>query len=199
MTLSSPYSTSRIRAEKGTHNACKRPGAPTLGGHPKNIHLPERAVLGPVNASLGELFNPANRDATVDQMLTAAGTQTGALARREQAQRRVDKAGTELRRLHESIKAGASPTALVRPTTPGRLRRTHPGSRRKISRSPPKKSGCALCANYCPMSRILTPASRDYSMPVQAVADLDQGSQGASSSRAWAGLLGRVGSCLWSS
>ncbi|HEU5474326.1 MAG TPA: recombinase zinc beta ribbon domain-containing protein [Actinophytocola sp.] len=89
------------------------PGSPALEGHPKNIYLPERAVIRLVNAWLGELFDPANRDATVDRLLGAAAKQRGPMGRREQVQHRVDKTETELRRLQDAIKAGANPAALV--------------------------------------------------------------------------------------
>jgi Recombinase/Recombinase zinc beta ribbon domain len=91
------------------------PGSPALDGHPKNIYLPERAVIRPVNAWLGGLFDPATRDATVDQLIDSTSSEHGETARRDQVQHRVNKAETELRRLQDAIKAGANPAALVDP------------------------------------------------------------------------------------
>jgi DNA invertase Pin-like site-specific DNA recombinase len=89
------------------------PGSPVLETHPKNVYLPERAVIEPLNAWIGELFAPENRDTTVDRLLGATLAQGADTTRREQVRRRMVKAETELRRLQDAIKAGANPGALV--------------------------------------------------------------------------------------
>ena len=45
------------------------PGSPTLATHPRNVYLPERAVLPALNAWIGELFNRDNIDQTVAALL----------------------------------------------------------------------------------------------------------------------------------
>jgi hypothetical protein len=44
-----------------------------LARHPKNIYLPERAVLEALNEWIGRLFAPEHRDETVDLFLASAG------------------------------------------------------------------------------------------------------------------------------
>jgi Recombinase zinc beta ribbon domain len=41
------------------------PGAPALAHHPKNVYLPEAALVGPLNEWLAQLFNEDNLDRTV--------------------------------------------------------------------------------------------------------------------------------------
>jgi DNA invertase Pin-like site-specific DNA recombinase len=88
------------------------PGSPALDGHPKNVYLPETAVLGPVNEWIGQLFARENRDETVRALL-ASGSAGGDTARVEQARRRVSEAEIRLRRLQGAISAGVDPAALV--------------------------------------------------------------------------------------
>lgn len=47
------------------------PGSPVLADHPKNVYLPEHAVLAPVNEWIGRLFDPEHREQTIDQLLAA--------------------------------------------------------------------------------------------------------------------------------
>jgi hypothetical protein len=47
------------------------PGAPVLVTHPKNVYLPESAVVGPINAWIGSLFGPEHREGTVRRLLAA--------------------------------------------------------------------------------------------------------------------------------
>ena len=88
------------------------PGSPLLNDHPKNVCLPERAVLAPVNAWIGGLFDTEHRAATVEQ-LAAAGASTSDNTRMEQARHRLADAEKRLRRLQQAIEAGANPAALV--------------------------------------------------------------------------------------
>jgi hypothetical protein len=60
------------RAERTYYRCPARtlvPGSPVLAHHPKDVYLPEQAVLD----LLGRLFAPENRDETVDQLLASAG------------------------------------------------------------------------------------------------------------------------------
>jgi hypothetical protein len=47
------------------------PGAPVLATHPKNVNLPESAVVGPINEWIGSLFGPERREGTVRRLLSA--------------------------------------------------------------------------------------------------------------------------------
>lgn len=88
------------------------PGSPILDIHPKNIYLPESAVLEPINPWIGTVGDSEHRDATVAQILGAAASQadsTQAVA----AKHALAEAETRLRRLQAAIEAGADPAALV--------------------------------------------------------------------------------------
>lgn len=88
------------------------PGSPVLDDHPKNVYLPERAVLALVNAWIGDLFDNEHRAATVEQ-LAAADSSTSDNARMEQARNKLLDTEKRLRRLQQAIEAGANPAALV--------------------------------------------------------------------------------------
>jgi hypothetical protein len=88
------------------------PGSPVLNDHPKNIYLPERAVLAPINAWIGSLFDDERRATTVAQ-LAAADSSTSGSARIEQSRNRLGDAEKRLPRLQQAIEAGANPAALV--------------------------------------------------------------------------------------
>jgi len=90
------------------------PGSPLLNDHPKNVYLPERAVLAPVNAWIGGLFDNDHRAATVEQ-LAAVGDSTSDNVRMEQARNKLAGAETRIHRLQQAIEAGANPAALVDP------------------------------------------------------------------------------------
>jgi hypothetical protein len=89
------------------------PGSPILDTHPKNVYLPEAAVLEAINGWIGSVFDPARRDETVQQMLGAAGQPGNSQA--AAAERALAEAETTLRRLQTAIEAGADPAALVDP------------------------------------------------------------------------------------
>ncbi|MCA1709753.1 MAG: recombinase family protein, partial [Actinobacteria bacterium] len=64
------------RAERIYYRCAARsmvPGAAALNGHPKNVYLPEAAVLGPLNAWIGELFDRKNVDRTVATLVASQG------------------------------------------------------------------------------------------------------------------------------
>jgi hypothetical protein len=88
------------------------PGSPVLDDHPKNVYLPERAVLAVVNAWIGDLFDNEHRAATVEQ-LAAADSSTSDNARMEQARNELLDTEKRLRRLQQAIEAGANPAAVV--------------------------------------------------------------------------------------
>ncbi|HEY4457319.1 MAG TPA: recombinase family protein [Pseudonocardiaceae bacterium] len=88
------------------------PGSPLLADHPKNVYLPEAAVLDPLNDWLNGLFARENRDATVRALLDANADRPE-VDRVGRAKRRADEAATRLRRLQRAIEAGAEPEALV--------------------------------------------------------------------------------------
>jgi DNA invertase Pin-like site-specific DNA recombinase len=109
------------------------PGSPILENHPKNIYLPERAVLAPVNAWIASLFDEQHRTATMQQ-LAAADTSTHDNARMQQARRRLADAEKRLRRLQQAIEAGANPTALIDPLNKAEQERQ--AARTDLDRSP---------------------------------------------------------------
>jgi hypothetical protein len=80
----------------------------------KNVYLPEAAVLEPINAWIGSVFDPARRDETVRRMLGGAAGQPET-ARAASAERALAEAETRLRRLQAAIEAGADPAALIDP------------------------------------------------------------------------------------
>jgi hypothetical protein len=90
------------------------PGSPILDTHPKNVYLPEAAVLEAITGWIGSVFDPSQRDETVQRMLGAAAGQPDN-ARAAAAQRALAEAETTLRRLQAAIEAGADPAALVDP------------------------------------------------------------------------------------
>ncbi|WP_275592685.1 zinc ribbon domain-containing protein [Actinokineospora baliensis] len=72
------------------------PGSPILATHPKNIYLPENAVLPHLNDWISGLLAPKNRDTTVAAPI---GAQPGATAntRTEPLRQRIKDAETRLR------------------------------------------------------------------------------------------------------
>lgn len=95
----------RVRSSRA-HLPCK--------DHPKNVYLPEAAVLGPLNEWLGELFAPEHIDQTVAALVASQHQGYGSANHaRDAAKRRLDTAETRLRRLQAAIEAGAVPTAFV--------------------------------------------------------------------------------------
>jgi uncharacterized protein YPO0396 len=85
-----------------------------LASHPKNVYLPERAVLAPLNAWVGQLFDRKNIDHTVAELLASQPDSAKSdTAAREAMKKRLDEAEARLRRLRGAIEAGVEPTALV--------------------------------------------------------------------------------------
>ncbi|WP_263247275.1 recombinase family protein [Saccharopolyspora rosea] len=91
------------------------PGSPLLAEHPKNVYLPEHAVLEQLNTWIGRLFAPENRDRTVAALLGADGGTTAASVAQDEIKQQVKDAETRIRRLQKAIEAGADPAALVEP------------------------------------------------------------------------------------
>ena len=88
------------------------PGSAVLATHPKNVYLPETAVLETLNGWFGHVFARENRDETVAALVASQGD-PAADGARDAAKKRLDAAETKLRRLRAAIEAGADPAALV--------------------------------------------------------------------------------------
>jgi hypothetical protein len=80
-----------------------------LAHHPKNVYLPEAALVGPLNEWLAQLFNEVNLDATVASLTASQSIDRG----RNAAQQRLHDAEARVRRLQAAIAAGVDPAALV--------------------------------------------------------------------------------------
>ncbi len=89
------------------------PGSAALHGHPKNVYLPEVAVLDPLNAWIGGLFDRDNVDRTVAALVASQGSTGGAPSPQEAAKKRLKDAEARLRRFRAAIEAGIDPAALV--------------------------------------------------------------------------------------
>lgn len=89
------------------------PGSPALEGHPKNVYLPEVAVVDQLNAWLGGLFARENVDRTVRALVESQeGAGQGSNAR-DAAQKRLTDAEARLRRFQNALAAGVDPAAVV--------------------------------------------------------------------------------------
>ncbi len=89
------------------------PGAAALNGHPKNVYLPEAAVLGPLNTWIGELFDRKNVDRIVAALVASQGCDRGEPTARHAMKKRLAKAESRLGKLRAAIEAGVDPAALV--------------------------------------------------------------------------------------
>jgi hypothetical protein len=89
------------------------PGAATLEGHPKNVYLPEAAVLGPLNAWIGALFNRKNIDQTVAALVASQEGGHRQPTARQALKKRLSEAESRLQKLRAAIEAGVDPAALV--------------------------------------------------------------------------------------
>lgn len=85
------------------------PGSAAFHGHPKNVYLPEAAVLASLNAWLGDLFDPNNIDRTVAALITSQDETRGVPNGREAMKKRLAEAEARLRRFHTAISAGVDP------------------------------------------------------------------------------------------
>jgi DNA invertase Pin-like site-specific DNA recombinase len=104
------------RAERIYYRCAARsmvPGAAALDGHPKNVYLPEAAVLGPLNTWIGELFDRKNVDRTVAALVASQGRDSGKPTARHAMKKRLGEAESRLRKLRAAIEAGVNPAALV--------------------------------------------------------------------------------------
>ncbi len=102
---------SRMRSAPGSARTLV-PSSPALDDHPKNVYLPESAVLEPLNEWIGGLFDPTNVDRTVAALVASQDT-TQRQQPREVLQARLTDAETRLRRLTDAVAAGADPAAFV--------------------------------------------------------------------------------------
>ena len=89
------------------------PGSPALQDHPKNVYLPQSAVLEPLNAWIGELFNRRNRDRTVAALVASQDNPEARPRAHETAKQRLADAEARLRRFQAAIASGVDPAALV--------------------------------------------------------------------------------------
>ncbi|WP_026361393.1 recombinase family protein [Amycolatopsis nigrescens] len=110
------------------------PGSPALIDHPKNVYLPEAAVIEPVNDYIGRVFSSDQRDATVLAMLGVAGDVNVNPERTADAERRLTQARTRLTRLQQAIEAGAEPGALIEPLN--RAKEEHDAAEEELARMP---------------------------------------------------------------
>lgn len=123
------------------------PGLPILHAHPKNVHLPEAAVLEALNAWIGSVLDPARRDDTVQRVLdSVAGRPADAQA--VAAERKLAEAETTLRRLQAAVEAGADLAALIEPLNRAQERVTAARIERERAPSPgdwegPKSRRCS--------------------------------------------------------
>jgi hypothetical protein len=62
------------------------PGAPALARHPKNVYLPEVALVGPLNEWLAQLFNEDNLDTTVASLTASQSIDRGRNAAQQRLQ-----------------------------------------------------------------------------------------------------------------
>ncbi|WP_409180645.1 hypothetical protein F9C11_29665 [Amycolatopsis sp. VS8301801F10] len=108
--------------------------AVALVDHPKNICLPEAALMEPLNSYIHRAFSEDQRDATVDAMLGVAGDVNVNPQRMADAQRRLTQAKTRLARLTQAIEAGADLEALIEPLN--RAREERDAAAEELERTP---------------------------------------------------------------
>jgi hypothetical protein len=113
------------------------PGSPALADHPKNVYLPERAVLPALNRWIGGLFDRKNRDETVAALVACqdGGNDTSA---RQAMKKRLSDAETRLRRLKDAIEAGVDPAALVESINEAQAQRA--AAQAELNAAPPAQN-----------------------------------------------------------
>jgi DNA invertase Pin-like site-specific DNA recombinase len=71
----------RSKNESRTYYRCAArsiaPGSAVLSSHPKNVYLAERAVIGPLNAWIGRLFDREHRNETIRRLAEAGSEASG--------------------------------------------------------------------------------------------------------------------------
>jgi hypothetical protein len=120
------------------------PGAAALDGHPKNVYLPEAAVLGPLNAWIGGLFNRKNLDRTVTALVMSQERGHQEPTARQAMKKRLGEAESRLRKLRTAIEAGVDPAHWLSQST-----------RRKLN-APPRALSWTLTPRrwtHCPTPR----------------------------------------------
>lgn len=108
----------RSKNESRTYYRCAArsiaPGSAVLSSHPKNVYLAERAVIGPLNAWIGRLFDREHRSETIRRLAEAGSEASGVDdSRLRQAKKKLADAETCMRRLQLSIEAGVEPAAVA--------------------------------------------------------------------------------------
>ena len=89
------------------------PGASTLADHPKTVNLREDVLTPAVNAWIGRLFAPENRDETVRALVASQEGAGQASTSEEATRRRLKDATATLKSYHAAIRAGVDPAAMV--------------------------------------------------------------------------------------
>lgn len=102
---------------KGVYYRCLArtlaPGSAVLADHPRTVNLREDSILAALNAWIGEVFAPENRDKTVTAMLASQNLHGEGAGHHEAAKKRLADAQARLRRHQAAIEAGVDPSALV--------------------------------------------------------------------------------------
>lgn len=81
--------------------------------HPRNVYLREDVLVEPVDAWLAHLFDPAQRDHTIEMLTQTATGSTGPDPTREAANLTIAECDTKLQRYRAALEAGADPTVVT--------------------------------------------------------------------------------------
>ncbi len=102
---------------KGVYYRCLArtlaPGSRVLAEHPRTVNLRENALLDSLNAWIGGVFAPENRDETVAAILPSQDLPGEGAGRHETAKKRLADAKLRLRRHQAAIEAGVDPSAHI--------------------------------------------------------------------------------------
>jgi len=95
---------------------CRFPAENALAyrvNHPKTVYLREADVTGPLDAWLGQAFDPARMDATLALLADQAAAGTGyASTRTEAAQARIVDLDKKIAQYRASLDAGVDPVVI---------------------------------------------------------------------------------------
>lgn len=98
------------------HYRCKFTSdrAPVPGlDHPKNVYVRESAIVPKLDAWIGQLFDPANLDATCEALAMAGSANDVDHARIEAAKRKIDDCDSRLAKYRAAMDAGADPVIVA--------------------------------------------------------------------------------------
>jgi site-specific DNA recombinase len=98
------------------HYRCKFTSdrAPVPGlDHPKDVYIRESAIVPKLDAWIGELFDPANLDATCEALTMAGGANDTDHARIEAAKRKIEDCDQRLAKYRATLDAGADPVVVA--------------------------------------------------------------------------------------